>query len=157
MLVATHAPTKSRIEIEAWYETELVNRQKCEERARWKELVPREELGTVDEQVIVGPEAYDTRVWVAVAPGAGPGAPVNAHLFSFSAFLRRCIFVHFATEVPSDRDEKVLSARLATARTKIVGALTLDPPRVLDQPRPPGAPGTPGATQTPVARDEQKP
>ena len=100
----------------------------------------KKELGTVDDQNVTGPDAYDTRVWVAVEPGAAPGAPLTGHLFAFGGLLRRCLFVHFATSVASDRDEPVLSARLATARTRIVGAITLDAQRVTDAARPPEMP-----------------
>jgi hypothetical protein len=127
-LVATHAATKSRIAAWAANQADLMNRHKCEDRARELGFVPKGELSTVEDHVETFPEAYDSRIWVAIA--ARPGQPLVGHVFLFGAFLRRCLFVHFSSEVPSADDEPVLSTRLAAARTRIVGKLTLDPPRV---------------------------
>lgn len=127
-LVGAHAPTKSRIELWASIEQGLMNRQRCEERARELALVPKGELVTVDDATSIGPEAYDSRVWVALGQPK-KGQPLVGHVFLFGAFIRRCLVVHFSTEVPSDADEAALSARLATAKTRIVGKLALDPSR----------------------------
>lgn len=129
-LTATHEPTRSRLRLLATKEEELVNREKCEARARERGWVPKD-VSTLEDAVTVGPEAYDSRVWVALsAPKAG-GA-LTGHVFLFGAFIRSCLLVHIATEVPSAADEDVLSARLAIARARLVGGITLDPPRVGD-------------------------
>jgi hypothetical protein len=138
-LVATHAPTSSRLTVMTTIEPELMNRQKCELRARESGLVPggtSEDGGagfrTVEDTPTIGPEAYDTRVWVMLQPGGKPGTALRGHVFAFGAYIRKCLFVHFESEVSSDRQEDVLSARLATARLRIVGGIALEP---FDEPR----------------------
>ncbi len=143
-LVATHAHTKSRLVVYGHHEDDLMNRARCEERARALGLVPDEaRLSTVERAVAIGPDAYDTGVWVAVerraeprakaAPGPKADGPLTGHLFLFSAFVRRCLFVHLATEVPRAGDEAVLSSRLAVARVKLLGGIKVDPPRTGDE------------------------
>jgi hypothetical protein len=131
-LFALHDATSSRIWVQATQEDELVNRQKCEARARALGWVTSTKLTTVEEETTVGPEAYDSRIWVAL-DAARPGGAIEGHVYLFGAFIRRCLLVHVATSVPSAKDEDVLSERLALARARIVRALTLDPPRVTDE------------------------
>jgi hypothetical protein len=132
-LVARHAPTSSSLTLYSSIEPDLVNRQKCEERARALGLVPPGELRTVEDQATVGPDAYDTRIWVALSAGRAAGAPLVGHVFAFGAYIHKCLFFHFASEVASDRFEDALSSRLATARLRIFGGLALEafdePPR----------------------------
>ncbi len=127
-LHAVHEPTRSRLVLFAWNESELMNRARCEERARNRGLVG-DGLTTVDEAVTVGPEAYDTRVWVAVKPGKDKTTPLVGHVFAFGAFIRRCLFVDFQSEVPSGKDEEALSNRLAVVKVRLLGGLSLDAPR----------------------------
>lgn len=130
-LVATHAPTSSRVMIVTTQEEDLMNRQRCEKRARDLGHVPKNELTTVEDEVITGPDAYDSRVWVAL-DAARPGGAVDGHVFLFGAFLRKCLIVHLTTTVPSAKDEDVLSSRLAIARARVIRGLTLDPMRTTD-------------------------
>jgi hypothetical protein len=126
-LVAAHPPTQSALVVSLTLEHELVNRQRCEERAREQGLVPSATLRTVEDQVIVGPEAFDSRVWVALEAPATAGGPLTGHVLGFGAYIHKCLFFHFASKVPSDRDEAVLSSRLATARLKIWDHLGVEP------------------------------
>jgi hypothetical protein len=130
-LVAVHPPTGSRLVIGASQEDELMNRQRCEERARARGWVPATALSTVEDEVHVGPGAYDSRVWTAIGTERRPGAALDGHVFLFGAFLRRCLFVRFSTKVPVN-EEPVMASRLAIASTRIVKAITLDPPRTTD-------------------------
>jgi hypothetical protein len=145
-LVATHAPTRSRIEAWAGEETELVNRQRCEARVRELGLAPRAELDALEDAVATFPEAYDSRIVVALER-ARPKQPLVGHVLLFGGFLRRCLFVRFSSEVASPDEAAALSTRLAAARARIVGKVALDPPRVRsgaevprDKPVPPPAP-----------------
>jgi hypothetical protein len=126
-LLATHAPTHSALLIYLFTEPDLMNRQKCEARARELGLVARGDLRTVEDAVTVGPEAYDTRVWVALAAGRAPGDKLAGHVFGFGAYIHKCLFFHYASDVASDHDEPLLSARLATARTRILAGIGVDP------------------------------
>jgi hypothetical protein len=130
-LHAVHDPTRSSLVLSLWNERELMNRARCEERARARGLVP-EKLETVEDSATVGPEAFDTRIWVAIRPGTNAEAKVAGHVFAFGAFLRRCLFVHFESEVPSGKDEEVLSSRLALVKVRLVGAIALDLERTTD-------------------------
>lgn len=130
-LVAVHAETSSRLAVVATHEQDLMNRQRCEERARALGWVPEASLATVDDDAVIGPDAYDSRVWVALQ-AAKPGGAVEGHVFLFGAFLRQCLLVHLSTSVPSANDEDVLSSRLAIARARIIRGIVLDPLRTTD-------------------------
>jgi hypothetical protein len=130
-LNAAHDATRSHLVFSMWNEHDLMNRARCEEKARERGYVPAD-LATVEDTVTVGPEAFDTRIWVAIKPGANAEAPVKGHVFAFGAFLRRCLFVHFESEVPNGKDEEVLSSRLALVKVRLVGAIALDPERTTE-------------------------
>ena len=130
-LFAVHEPTGSKVSVFTTQEDDLVNRQKCEARARALGWVTSTTLTTVDDETTIGPEAYDSRIWVALDAGKHTGA-LEGHVYLFGAFIRRCLLVHVSTSVPSAKDEEVLSERLALARARIVRGLTMDPPRVTD-------------------------
>jgi hypothetical protein len=130
-LVAVHAPTDSRLTIVATQEDELMNRERCEARARTRGWVAKTPLTTVEDQVHVGPGAYDSRVWVALDPSK-EGGGIEGHVFLFGAFLRRCLLVHLSTSVPTPKEEGVLASRLAVGSTRIVKAITVDPLRTTD-------------------------
>jgi hypothetical protein len=126
-LVATHAATRSRVMVAVFRADELVGRTQCEELARARKLVPPGELHTLEDDVTVTQETFDTRVWVAVEPGGGPERPLAGHVLAFGGFLRKCYVFAFSTEVASAAEEPVLSSRLAYARARILGGLKLDP------------------------------
>ncbi len=131
-LFAVHDGTSSKLWLEITQEDELVNRQRCEAKARALGWVPADaRLSTVEDDVTTGPEAYDSRVWVALDAGR-PGGAIEGHVFLFGGFLRKCLLVHFVTTVPSAKDEDVLSSRLALASARLVKGIALDAPRVTD-------------------------
>jgi hypothetical protein len=131
-LYAVHEATTSKVWIEITNEDDLVNRQKCEAKARTLGWVPAEShLSTVEDQVVTGPEAYDSRVWVVVEAARAGGA-IDGHVFLFGGFLRRCLLVHYMTTVASAKEEDVLSTRLALASARVVRGIALDPPRTTD-------------------------
>ncbi|CAN5747355.1 hypothetical protein BH11MYX4_BH11MYX4_30840 [soil metagenome] len=130
-LFALHEATGSKVHVLTTQEDDLVNRQKCELRARALGWVTSTTLTTVDDETTIGPEAYDSRIWVAL-DAAKQGGALEGHVYLFGAFIRRCLLVHVSTAVASARDEGVLSERLALARARIVRGLTVDPPRVTD-------------------------
>lgn len=130
-LFALHEPTGSRVSVITTQEDDLVNRQKCEARARALGWVTSKTLTTVDDETTIGPEAYDSRIWVAL-DAMRPGGALEGHVYLFGAFIRRCLLVHVSTTVPSAQDEDVLSERLALARARIVRGLIIDPPRISD-------------------------
>ncbi len=136
LLVATHAPTQSQVVAGVLRADTLVGRRECEALARERKLVPAlalPDLHTLEDDTSITQNDFDTRTWVAVEPGAGPGRPIVGHVMAFGGFLRKCYVFDFATRVDASADEAVLSARLAFARARILGGLTLEsfdaPPR----------------------------
>jgi hypothetical protein len=130
-LVATHAPTSSSVMVVATNEEDLMNRARCETRARELGHVPKGDLTTVENEVMTHPDAYDSRVWVALDAGR-PGGAVDGHVFLFGSFLRRCLIVRVTTTVPSAKDLDVLSSRLAIVRGQVIRGLKVDPLRTTD-------------------------
>jgi hypothetical protein len=137
-LVAVHAGTGSRIAVQITQEEELMNHDRCGTRAKELGWFPHttdhakaETLTTVEDEVQTGPDAYDSRVWVAIDPGAAEGA-LEGHVYLFGAFLRRCLLVHYTTRVASAKDESVLASRLAVASSRIVKGIAIDPLRTTD-------------------------
>jgi hypothetical protein len=130
-LVATHAATRSTLTLSTFTEPALMSRQSCEARARENGLFTLRDPRTVAAETTVGPDAYDTRVWVVLEMGMTSESPLTGHAFLFGAYIRKCLFVHYATSVPSQRDEPLLTSRLATARLLILAGIRMEP---FDQP-----------------------
>jgi hypothetical protein len=137
-LVALHPETGSRIAVQITQEEDLMNHDRCATRARELGWFPRttdhakaETLTTVEDEVQTGPDAYDSRIWVAIDPGATEGA-LEGHVFLFGAFLRRCLLVHYTTRVAAAKDESVLASRLAVASSRIVKGIAIDALRTTD-------------------------
>jgi hypothetical protein len=128
--VATHPPTHSRIVVAVVWTDGLVGRTQCEELAHDRKLTPAVDparLRTLEDEVAITQQTFDTRIQVALAAGNGPGSPLVGHVMAFGGFLRKCFVFDFSTEVDGASDEPVLSARLAFARARILGGLELDP------------------------------
>jgi hypothetical protein len=126
-MVAIDAATRSTLVVLSEDEPTLVNHDMCEARARTLGLVPAAPLSTVEDVVTVGPEAYDTRIRVAIETAGN--AKLVGHVLAFGAYVKKCLIVHLATEVAaSDRDEPALSQRLALARVRTIGGIRVDAP-----------------------------
>lgn len=130
-LHAVHEATNTNLWITITREDELVNRRRCEQKARDLGWIPKGELTTVEDQVTVGPDAFDSRVWVALEPNR-KGGSIEGHVYLFGGFLRKCLLVHLATRVASLAEEEALSTRLAVARARMIKKLALDPPQTTD-------------------------
>jgi hypothetical protein len=125
-LVAAEPTTRSSLLVLLEAEPGLVNHALCEERARVLGLFPTKALRTIEDAVTVGPEAFDTHVRVGVEARGAPDGPLVGHVMAAGAYVRKCLFVHLATEVPSAGDDGALSQRLALARVRTLGGITLD-------------------------------
>jgi hypothetical protein len=124
-LVAAQLSTRSGLVLIEETAPSLMNHKTCEERARGRGLVPLRTLRTIEDTVTVGPEAFDTRIVVGVE-SRGPDGPLVGHVMAFGAYVRKCLFVHLSTEVPSTHDDATLSARLALARVRTIGGIKID-------------------------------
>jgi hypothetical protein len=129
-LVATHAPTRSRLAVSVFGTEELVGRTQCEEKARARNLVPNDDgrtLRTVEDAVAITQQTFDTRVEVMLAVGGTPASPLGGRVMAFGGFLRKCYVFVYSTEVDSASDEAVLSSRLAFVRARVLGGMELQP------------------------------
>jgi hypothetical protein len=129
-LVATHAPTRSRIVVATFAAGELVGRAQCEELARAKSLISSDAPGTtrpVEDTVAITHGAFDTRIEVLVEPGSGPAGALGGRVMAFGGFLRKCFVFVYSTAVDGAADESVLSGRLAFVRARVLGGLELAP------------------------------
>jgi hypothetical protein len=134
-LLATHAPTRSRVLVAVLRTEQLVGRQQCEALALEEKLVPAVQMQTVEDAVEVRQEVFDARVEVGVLPGRGPGDPVVGHVMAFGGFLRKCFVFDFVTEADGPGSEDAVSQRLAVARARILGGLRVDPFGVVERER----------------------
>jgi hypothetical protein len=125
-LVATHAPTRSKLLVAVFHTDGLVGRTQCEALSRSRKIVPAGDLRTLEDEAAFTQVTFDTRVWVAVEPGGGPDRSLVGYVMAFGGFLRKCFAFVFSTQVDGASQEPVLSARLAFARARILGGLTLD-------------------------------
>jgi hypothetical protein len=131
MLRATHEATQSKVELVMWREDDLMNRQKCEDRAREKGYGERagEEVDTETTSV---PQGWDTLVWLGADRSDPKQAPdqITGELFAFASSIRKCFYFHFVTRA----EARVISDRLAFVRLRVLGDLRLD---TMDVPRTP--------------------
>jgi hypothetical protein len=126
VLVATHAPTHSRVVVAILRADTNVGRGACETMAEERRLVPAGALQPLDDEVTVTQQTFDTRVEVALIVGDSANRPIVGHVIAFGGFLRKCYVFDFSTEVPNAAGEGALATRLAFARARILGGLELD-------------------------------
>ena len=119
VLRATQATTQSKVELATWHEDDLMNRQRCEERARIKGFGERAG-DEVDSEVASVPSGWDTLVWVS---GEKLGNDVVGHVYAFASNIRKCLYFHYETR---SADAAAIADRLAFARLRILGDLRLD-------------------------------
>jgi hypothetical protein len=145
-LVATHAATRSRVVVFVFSADQLVGRTQCEDLARSRKLVPDDGSGerTVEDQVAITQETFDTRIQVTLEPGNGPDRSLGGRVTAFGGFLRKCFAFVYTTQVDAVTDEAVLSSRLAFARTRILGGLELEPFDLVSRDAPAGPKLAPG-------------
>ncbi|HEX4449008.1 MAG TPA: hypothetical protein VH044_19845 [Polyangiaceae bacterium] len=147
-LVATHAPTRSRLVLTVFHADTLVGRTQCEDLARTRKLVPDGDvraLRAVEDQVAITQGTFDTRVEVALQPGSGPDRSLAGHVMAFGGFLRKCYVFIYSTEVDSASDEAALSSRLAFVRARVLGGLELEPFDAVRRDETPTRPSSPSA------------
>jgi hypothetical protein len=125
-LVATHALTRSKVVVTVFHADEIVGRAQCEALSRARKIVPTGDLRTLEDEASYTQQTFDTRVWVAVEPGAGPNGSLIGYVMAFGGFLRKCFAFVFSTQVDDAAEEPVLASRLAFARARILGELALD-------------------------------
>jgi hypothetical protein len=137
-LVAKHAASASDLVVRVWREETVMNRARCEERARfWRKIPERESADIVEKHPVDVPAGFDTVVEVGViAPAlvgkkARPGEDLRGVAMAFGGKGRRCFAWIYTTSAGGSGAEAVLGERLATMVQGSLSATTtvneLDP------------------------------
>lgn len=120
-LVAKHAASASDLVIRVWREDAVMNRARCEERARfWRKIPDRESADIVEKRAVDVPTGFDTMVEVGViAPalaGKKPraGEDLRGVAMAFGGKGRRCFAWIYTTSAGGPGAEEVIGERLAT-------------------------------------------
>lgn len=128
-LVATHAPTQSKVVVAVLHADALVGRTECEALARASKIVALpvpDRDRTIDDDVTVTSQSFDTRVRVSIAESPDGAGRLAGHVTAFGGFLRKCYVFDFSTAVDRATDEEALASRLALVRTRVLPALAID-------------------------------
>ena len=120
-LVARHAASASDLVVRVWREEAVMNRARCEERARfWRKIPERESADIVEKHAVDVPTGFDTVVEVGVIAPAGVGKKARAGeelrgvAMAFGGKGRRCFAWIYTTGAGGHGAEAVLGERLAT-------------------------------------------
>ncbi|MEP7125861.1 MAG: hypothetical protein ABJE95_33325, partial [Byssovorax sp.] len=119
--VARHAASGSELVLKGWREDAVMNRARCEERARfWRKIPERESADIVEKHAVDVPSGFDTVVEVGViAPAlmgkkARAGEDLRGVAMAFGGKGRRCFAWIYTTSAGGQGAEVVLGERLAT-------------------------------------------
>ena len=122
-LVLDHAATSSRLVVRTWRETENMNHQRCEQRARARRDLPvRHEDGALSQQTLDVPPEFDTVVDVGFAAQA-PGEPVSGYVMAFGGWVRQCFAYIYTTSATGPGAERVVGDRLAVMDARSLGGI----------------------------------
>src|SRR5262249_50540113 len=141
-LSATHGGSSSELLVRTWIESDHVNRDRCEERARsWTKLPAREGAEILRREPLPVPPEFDTVLEIGIAePKAG--APLDAVAMAFGGWARRCFVYVYRTHASGPEAERLVGERLAAmvggSLTKVRLESDLEPriPRELPSERP---------------------
>jgi hypothetical protein len=112
-LEAKHAPSGSTLSVRLWNEDSVVNRDRCEARARgWKTLPPRDGTDVLRREPIPVPPDFDTVVELGVV-APRPGVPLQAVALAFGGWAHRCFAFVYQTVATGPGAEQLIGARLA--------------------------------------------
>jgi hypothetical protein len=138
-LRSLHKESASTLLVRTWHEGDVVNRDRCEERARsWAKLPAREGADIVRKEPIDVPPGFDTVVELGVLP-TKPGAPLDAFALAFGGWAHRCFAYVYTTTASGPDAERVIGSRLAVMVDGSLGKLRLESdldPHIPREPRP---------------------
>ena len=130
-LIATHAGAASELVVRTWREEAVMNRGRCEERARfWRKIPERESADIVEKHSVNVPPDFDTVVEVGVIAPAlqgkkgRAGDALRGFALAFGGKGRRCFAWIYTTSAGGPGAEAVLGERLATMVQGSLGATT---------------------------------
>ena len=131
-LIATHAGAASELVVRTWREEAVMNRGRCEERARfWRKIPERESADIVEKRSVNVPPDFDTVVEVGViatalqGKKAKPGEDLRGFALAFGGKGRRCFAWIYTTSAGGPGAEDALGKRLATMVQASLGATTV--------------------------------
>ncbi len=112
-----HPATGSHLVVRAWFESENMTRQACEERARRARELPAGDV--VVRETAAVPDGFDTELTV----GTKAAASVHGYLTAFGSRARHCFAFAFSTEHGGRDAARIVEARLAVMRERTLGTL----------------------------------
>lgn len=115
-LILEHAATSSRLLVGIWREDELMNRQRCEARARLLRDLPKRGVGVLSSRLVDVPKGFDTQVDVGFDV-EGEGEPLHGWAMAFGGLARECFAFIFTTVATGDEAERIIGDRLAVMQT----------------------------------------
>jgi len=115
-LMATHGPSGAVLLLRAWREDSVVNRQRCEDKARlWRKLPERGPAEIVERRAVNVPKDFDTVVEIGVVATRGPASDrIDAFAMAFGGWAHRCFAYVFTTSARGQGAEEVVGERLGT-------------------------------------------
>lgn len=127
-LSATHPATSSTVLVRRWHEDELMNREKCERRAReFRALPAREGSELMETRPVPVPAEFDTRVEVRFVPAAARQT-LRGFALAFGGWAHGCFAFVFTTSASGPGAEEVIGDRLALVVEGSLTALTVESP-----------------------------
>jgi hypothetical protein len=126
-LVLDHGPSSSRLVVRLWRETETMNRDRCEQRARaLRDLPTRDETGGLGRRRIDVPPEFDTVVEVGFARPS-PAEPLTGYVMAFGGWIRRCFAFVYTTSAPAavPDAERLVGDRMAVMEARALEGLEL--------------------------------
>ena len=112
-LVAIHTSTESELAVRLWREDEVVNRQRCEAKARVLRTLPeRTGAELVDRRAALVPAEFDTVVETFVVPAKAQGQSITAFALAFGGLERKCFAYVFTTRAAGAGAEQAVGDRL---------------------------------------------
>ena len=125
-LLAKHDASSSTLMVRVWREDDLVNRARCEERARsWAKLPHAEGAQIIEQRAVPLPAGFDTRFIAGVSRASAPrgaigaqeghrGETIHGFVVAFGGWARRCFAYVFRTQAAGDGAVRLIGERLAT-------------------------------------------
>jgi len=142
-LSAMHGASGSMLLVRVWREDDIMNRQRCEERARlWRKLPERGVAEIMETRPLKVPPEFDTVVDIGIVPApphAKSDAAIDAFAMAFGARVRRCFAYIFTTNARGGTALAAVGERLGTMVQGSLEKLVLESdlePRIGREPEP---------------------
>ena len=135
-LVASHAGSGSTLRVRRFRERDIVNRDRCEARARELASLPTlDDAEVLELRSLAAPTDHDTQAAVYVRPVRGkPG--VEGGILAFGGWARQCFAYVFTTSAEGPDAARLVAARLSRRlESSLAGVADGDPFRPSVEPR----------------------